>query len=97
LRQASSSSSNSLVARLTSEDDRLSMPNWRITASASRVETPLMYNLSHCQHHRAHRAAATLQRLQVKGFALMPGTLGHLHRNPVPAGVSIRLGLEPLV
>jgi hypothetical protein len=32
-----------LAARLTCEDDRLSMPNSRITASAWRVETPLMY------------------------------------------------------
>ncbi len=40
--RASSSSSGSLVARPTCEDDRLSMPNWRITASASRVKTPLI-------------------------------------------------------
>jgi hypothetical protein len=33
----------SLVARLTCEDDGLSMPNPRITASTSRVDTPLMY------------------------------------------------------
>jgi hypothetical protein len=43
LRQASSSSSSSLAARLTCEEDRLSMPNSRITASTSRVDTPLMY------------------------------------------------------
>ena len=42
-RQACSSSSSSLAARLTCEDDRLSMPNSRITASTSRVDTPLMY------------------------------------------------------
>jgi len=42
-RQACNSSSSILVARLTCEDDRLSIPNSRITASTSRVETPLMY------------------------------------------------------
>jgi hypothetical protein len=53
LRQASSSSSSSFAARLTCEEDRLSMPNARITAfaivlepmahngSTSRVDTPL--------------------------------------------------------
>ena len=35
--RACSSSSSSLAARLTCEDDRLSMPNSRITASTSRV------------------------------------------------------------
>ena len=42
-RRASSSSSMSLAARLTCEEDRLSIPNSRITASTSRVDTPLTY------------------------------------------------------
>ena len=33
----------SLAARLTCEEDRLSIPNSRITASTSRVDTPLTY------------------------------------------------------
>ena len=41
--RAASSSSSSLVARLTCEDDRLSIPNSAMMASTSRVETPLMY------------------------------------------------------
>ena len=43
MRQASSSSSRSFAARLTCDEDKLSMPNSRITASTSRVDTPLMY------------------------------------------------------
>ena len=43
MRQASSSSSSSLAARLTCADDRPSRPNSCITASASRVDTPLTY------------------------------------------------------
>jgi uncharacterized protein (DUF2345 family) len=41
--RAASSSSSSLVARLTCEDDRHTTPNSAMTASTSRVETPLMY------------------------------------------------------
>ena len=43
MRHASGSSSGNLAARLTCDEDRLPMPNPRITASPSRVETPLVY------------------------------------------------------
>ena len=89
-RQAASSSSSSLAARLTCEDDRLSMPNSAMTASTSRVDTPLMYISATASSEEdqktvwgpfssTERAPPALQRLRVERLSLVTGGLGDLH------------------